>query len=108
MQRLATIRRVPTAPTDEDCFIRRTTNAILKLIADLRRRLEHTGTRRSVAQALLAEAHIEEAVGLLKTIQARPGVREPAPDRPMPSMVRHACRQVQRPGRRHQAHGAGI
>jgi hypothetical protein len=69
MRRPAIVRRVPSAPTDEDFFIRLTIDALMGLIADLRCRVEQTGTRHQVAQVLLAQAHIDEATGLLRAIQ---------------------------------------
>jgi hypothetical protein len=76
MRNPATARRVPPAPTEEEFFVRFTIEALLGLIADLRCRVEHTGTQREVHQLLLAEAHIAEAVGLLTLIQPTPSVRE--------------------------------
>jgi hypothetical protein len=78
MRRPAILRRIPSAPTDENFFIRLTTDGLMGLITDLRHRVENTGTRRSVAQVLLAEAHIDEAVGLLRAIQPAPKVRKSA------------------------------
>jgi hypothetical protein len=69
MPRPAIVRRVPTAPANDDLYVRLTTHGLLGLIADLRRHVEQSGTPRSVAQVLLAEAHIAEAVGLLRAIQ---------------------------------------
>jgi hypothetical protein len=79
MRRPATRRRVPLAPTDEDFFIRLATDALTSVMTDLRCRVEHTGTLRSVAQVLLAEAHIAEAVGLLRATQRIRSASELAP-----------------------------
>ncbi len=95
MRRPATMRRVPRAPTDEGFFIRLATDALMGVMTDLRRRVEHKGTRRSVAQVLLAEAHIDEAIGLLKAIQSMPRMRESHELRP----YRHAGRRLQQAGR---------
>jgi hypothetical protein len=96
MRKPATVRRVPPAPTDDDFFVRFTIDALIGLMTDLRDRVEQSGTRREVAQVLLAEAHVDEAVGLLRTVQPAPSLREShklSPDR-------HAARRVQRVGRR--------
>jgi hypothetical protein len=95
MRKHAAIRRVPPAPTEEDFFIRLTRDALMGLIRDLRRRVEQTGTPREAAQVLLAEAHISEAVGLLKRIQPTPSVCESHELRPH----RHAGTRVQQAGR---------
>jgi hypothetical protein len=95
MQKHATIRRVPTTPTDEYFFIRLTIDALMGLIGDLRCRVEQTGTQRQVAQVLLAGAHIDEGVGILRTIQPTPSVRE-SHER---SLDRHVGRRVQEAGR---------
>ncbi len=108
MRRAATTKRVLPAPTDEDFVIRTATDALMSLIADFRRRLEHTGTRRSVAQALLAEAHMDEVVRLLRTIQPTPSVHESEFRHPTLTPARHTCSRVRLPGRRHQAHGDGV
>jgi len=49
MRKPATTKRVPPAPADEEFFLRLTTDGLMSLMTDLRRRLERTGTRRSVA-----------------------------------------------------------
>jgi hypothetical protein len=102
MRKPATARRVLPAPAEDDFFVRPTIEAIMDLIADLRCRLEKSGTPRVFAQVLLAEAHIAEAVGLLRTIQPVRSVGEPDLHRPSPRPPLHACKQVQRAGRRHQ------
>lgn len=96
MRRPTIVRRVPPAPTDEDFFIRLTTDALIGLIADLRRRLERGGRPRSVAQVLLAEAHIDEAVGLLRTIQPAPGAHELDVRRPTAQLTRGPRRSLLR------------
>jgi hypothetical protein len=108
VRRAATTKRVLPAPTDEDFFIRTATEALMSLIADLRRRLERTGTRRSAAQALLAEAHMDEAVHLLRTIQPTPSVHESGFRRSELTPARPTCSRVPLPGRPHQAHGVGV
>src|SRR5271156_4792000 len=94
MRRSATNRCVPTAPTDEAFFIRSATDAIASVMADLRHRIEHMGNPRSFAQVLLADAHIDEAVGLLRTI------------RPAPSMPELPYRERCRPARWRGTNGA--
>jgi hypothetical protein len=103
MRRAATIRRVPPAPTDEGFFIRLATDALTSVMTDLRRRVEHTGTRCSVAQVLLAEAHIAEAVGLLRAIQPMPRMRDIISLRPLLSSAPNARSRAQRLRRPHQA-----
>jgi hypothetical protein len=105
MRRPANMRRVPPAPIEENFFIRLAAGGLASIMADLRRRVEHTGTRRSIAQVLLAQAHIDEAVGLLSAIPPTPRVREFAFRRAQLGSTVHACSQVQRAGRRHRAHG---
>jgi len=95
MRKHATIRRVPSAPTDDDFFIRLTIEALMGLITDLRCRVEQTGTQREVAQVLLAGAHINEGVGILRTIHPTPSVRESHNLTPH----RYAGRPVQQAGR---------
>jgi len=72
----ATLRRISPAPANEDFFVRFTIDALMGLITDLRSRVEQTGTPRQATQVFLARAHIHEAIGLLRTIQPTPGVRE--------------------------------
>lgn len=103
MRRPATRRRVPPAPTGEDFFNRLATDALTSVMTDLRRRVEHSGTERSVAQVLLAEAHIAEAVGLLRAIQPMPSEREFAPPGPLLSQAPHARTRMERARRPHQA-----
>jgi hypothetical protein len=105
MRRSATIRRDLSAPPDESFFIRLAADALTSMMTDLRCRVEHAGTRRSVAQVLLAEAHIAEAVGLLRAIQTLPSAHKFAPPGPSLSSAPPARSQVQRPRRPHQAHG---
>ena len=75
MPRPGTIKSVRPAPADEE-FIRLTLDALMGLMTALRTRVVQTGTRRDVTQILLAEAHIDEAAGILRTIQPTPNVRE--------------------------------
>jgi hypothetical protein len=103
MRRPATVRRDVSAPPDESFFIRLAADALTSVMTDLRRRVEHTGTRRSVAQVLLAEAHIAEAVGLLRAIQPMPSEREFAPPGPLLSQAPHARTRMERARRPHQA-----
>lgn len=102
MRKPATVRRVLPRPTEEDFFIRLTIEATMDLIMDLRRRVEHSGTPRAIAQVLLAEAHISEAVGLLRTIQPAQCVPEADFNGPSPSRPRRVRDRVQRVERRHQ------
>jgi hypothetical protein len=105
MRRPATRRRVPPAPTGEDFFNRLATDALTSVMTDLRRRVEHSGTERSVAQVLLAEAHVAEAVGLLRAIQHTPSECELAPPGPLLRAAPYARSRAQRPRRPDQLHG---
>jgi len=51
---------------------------------------------------------MEEAVGLLRTIQPTPSMREPGFRHPTLTPARHTGSRVRPPGRRHQAHGIGV
>jgi hypothetical protein len=75
MPRPGTIKSVRPAPADED-FIRLTLEALMGLMTALRTRVMQTGTPREVTQILLAEAHIDEAAGILRTIPSTPNVGE--------------------------------
>lgn len=105
MRRPATVRRDVSAPPDESFFIRLAADALTSVMTDLRRRVEHTGTRRSVAQVLLAEAHVAEAVGLLRAIQHTPSECELAPPGPLLRAAPYARSRAQRPRRPDQLHG---
>ena len=107
MRRPVNVRREPRAQIDDDLHVAVAADALLGVIADLLARAERTGTRREVAQVVLAAAHVDEAVGLLRTIQAAPnayqsGVRGSA----MPS-IRRPCRPLLRAGRPHTARAVG-
>lgn len=108
MRKAGTSKRGLPAPTDEDFFILIATDALMSLIADLRRRLERTGTRRSVAQVLLAEAHMDEAVRLLRTFPPTASVHESGFRHSELTAARPTCSRVPLPGRPHQAHGVGV
>jgi hypothetical protein len=75
MPRPETTKSVRPAPADED-FIRLTIDALVGLMTDLRTRVVQTGTRREVAQILLAEAHMGEVAGILRSIQPARNMRE--------------------------------
>ena len=105
MRKSATRRVKPPTPTNEDFCIRLAADALVSVITDLRNRVERSGTPRSVAQVLLVEAHIAEAVGLLRMIQPMPSLREVAPLGPSLRPTPHARSRVQRPRESHQAHG---
>jgi hypothetical protein len=64
------------APSDTNFFVHLTPDVLIREIADLRCRVEHAGSRRQIAQALLAKAHIDKAVGLLRTIEPAPSTHE--------------------------------
>jgi hypothetical protein len=107
MRKHATIGRVPSAAIEEGFFVRFTIEALTGLITDLRCRVEQTGSQREVAQVLLAEAHIDEATDMLRTIQPTPSVREShklSPDRhagrPVRQVERSRLQVVFRPAQR--------
>jgi hypothetical protein len=108
MRRPATHRRIPPAPTNENLIIQIAADALMSVITDLCRRLQYTGTPRSVAHVLLAEAHVDEAVGLLRTIQPNQSVRESSFLRPALTAARQICGRVRLATRRQQAHGVRI
>jgi hypothetical protein len=100
MRNHATMRQVPPKPEDEDFFVRLATDALITVMTDLRCRVEHSGTPRSIAQVLLAEAHVAEAVGLLRTIQPMP-THGAACHRPSPAPPLDPRKRMLRAGRRH-------
>jgi hypothetical protein len=107
MPRPEIIKSVRPAPGDED-FIRLTIDALVGLITDLRARVVQTGTRREVAQILLAEAHINEVAGILRTIQPAPNVREATFRGAILRPAAPVRRQLLRAGSRRDRHLAGI
>lgn len=76
MRRTTIVRHRPTVQINNDFRVDLVEDALLSAIADLRCRVERTGTRREVSQVVLAGAHIDEAVGVLRTIQAGPSAYE--------------------------------
>lgn len=98
MRRPADMRRVPLVPTDDNLFVQLSADALVSVIADLRCRVEHAGTPRQVAQVLLAEAHIAEAVGLLKTIQPASSAGKLSVRTPTTGPARRGCRTMLRAG----------
>jgi hypothetical protein len=93
MRRPVIVTCEPRVQIEDDLRVDVAADALLGVIADLLGRAERTGTRREVAQVVLAAAHVDEAVGLLRTIQPAPnacelGVRH-APSEPdlIPSHV---------------------
>ena len=102
VRKSATVRRVPAAPIDESFYIGIATDALTSVITELRCRVEQMGTPRSVAQVLLAEAHIAEAVGLLRAIRPAQSAGEADFHLPSPGPSLHARNRVQGAGRRHQ------
>ncbi len=105
MRKSATTKVDAPPATGEDFFVRFTIDALLGLMTDLCCRVEEAGTRREASQVLLAKAHIDEAVGLLRTIQPVPIPREIASARRMLSPAPLARSLVQQPRRPHQARG---
>ena len=102
VRKSATARRVPPAPIDESYYIGIATDALTSVITELRCRVEQMGNPRSVAQVLLAEAHIAEAVGLLRANRPAQSAGEADFHLPSPGSSLHARNRVQRVGRRHQ------
>jgi hypothetical protein len=104
MRKPANIRRAPLAPTDDNLFVHLTADALVSAIADLRCRVEHAGTPRQVAQVLLAEAHVAEAAGLIRTIRPMPSPGECAPHGPSLRPAPPTRSRVPQPRRPHRAH----
>jgi hypothetical protein len=69
-------RHQSPVPTNESFFIPLAADVLVSVIMDLRCRVKHTGSRREVAQVLLAGAHIDEAVGLLRIGPAKQNADE--------------------------------
>jgi len=78
------------------------------LITDLRTRVVQTGSRRDVAQLLLAQAHSDGAAGILRTIQPAPNVREATFRGTMLRPAGPVRRQLLRAGSRRDRHLVGI
>ena len=108
MRKSATVRRVAPGPIDEGFCIRLSADTLVSVMTDLRRRVEHSGAPRSVAQILLAEAHVAEAVGLLRTILPPTGVRTSGFHSPSPSPPHHDHTRVQRAERQHQTQRVAV
>jgi hypothetical protein len=108
MRKLATVRRVPLAPTDDDFLFHLAADALVSVIAELRCRVQHTSTRRQVAQVLLAGAHIDEAVGLLRAIQSAPSPYELGVGESTTPPARRARCSLLRAGCPHPARAVGI
>ncbi len=108
MRKSATVRFALTTSTNEEFCIRLAAGALVSVMTDLRRRLEHSGTPRSVAQVLLAEAHVAEAVGLLRTIQPMPSIREFRPPGTSQSPSPYVGNRVQRAEPRHRPHRVAV
>jgi hypothetical protein len=108
MRRPATDRRIPPAPTNEALIIQIAADALLSVITNLCRRVQYTGTPRSVAHVLLAEAHIDEAVGLLRTIQPNRSVRKSNFLRPALATSRQIGDRVRLATRRQRAHSVRL
>jgi hypothetical protein len=108
VRKSATVRFELATPTNEDFCIRLAADVLVSVITDLRRRLEHFGTPRSIAQVLLAEAHVAEAVGLLRTIEPTPSIRESALQGGSLSPPSHVGNRVQRAVPLHQPHRVAV
>lgn len=64
--------RTPPKPIDEARLVFLTADALVRIMEKLRRRLVHVGTPLAPARVLLAEAHILEAVAILRAIPSKP------------------------------------
>lgn len=60
----------PSEP--EDALILVAADALIRTIAELRSQVAHDGTHRAVVQVLLVEAHVFEAVRILRAIPSQP------------------------------------
>jgi hypothetical protein len=67
----------PSKPVDEARLILRAADALVKITAELRTRLLSLQTSRTGASVLLAEAHISEAVGILRSAVSKPPAESP-------------------------------
>jgi hypothetical protein len=105
VRKSAAIRLAVPTPTNEEFRIRLAGDALLSMMKDLRNRADDSGTPHSVAQVLLAEAHIAEAVGLLRAIYPIPSLLEVTPRGSSPRPAPPARSRVQRPRQSYQAHG---
>lgn len=72
MASAARTARTPPKPVDEARLILLTADALVRIMEELRRRLVHVGTPLAPARVLLAEAHILEAVTILRSIPPKP------------------------------------
>lgn len=108
MRKSVTLRSERPTPMNEGFCIRLAADALVSVMTDLRRRVEHSGTPRAIAQVLLAEAHVAEAVGLLRTILPTTGVRTAGTQSPSPSPPHHDHTRVQRAERQHQGQQVAV
>jgi hypothetical protein len=107
MRRPVIVRREPRAQIDDDLRVDVAADSLLGVVAELLGRAERTGTRREIAQVVLAAAHVDEAVGLLRTIQPAPNPCELAVRGSTMRRARRPCRPLLRAGRPHPAHAVG-
>jgi hypothetical protein len=77
----------PSKPVDEARLILLAADALVKITAELRTRLLPSQTFRTGASVLLAEAHISEAVGILRSAGSKP----PAESSPVAANRRSAA-----------------
>jgi hypothetical protein len=107
MRRPAIVRREPTAQIGDDFQVDLTADALLSVIAGLRYRVERSGTRCEVAQVVLAGAHIDEAIGLLRKIQPARSLDESGSNGLTTPPARRAHRSLLRAGHPHPARAVG-
>jgi hypothetical protein len=62
----------PSKPVDEARLILLAADALITIMAELRLRIVHTRNPLASARVLLAEAHVLEAVSILRSIPSEP------------------------------------
>jgi hypothetical protein len=107
MRRPVIVTCEPRVQMEDDLRVDVAADALLGVIADLLGRAERTGTRREVAQVVLAAAHVDEAVGLLRTIQPAPNACELGVRGSTMRPARRPCRPLLRAGRPHPSRAVG-
>ncbi|MGA7915029.1 MAG: hypothetical protein WCA00_07325 [Candidatus Acidiferrales bacterium] len=65
-------RRGHPEPLDDVGLVLFAADALVRMMSELRRSVVHTGAGGTATPVLLAEAHLLEAVGILRTISAKP------------------------------------
>lgn len=77
MASAARAARTPPKPVDEARLILLAADALVNIAAELHRELLPSQTSRTAAAVLLAEAHVSEAVGILRSAVSKPHAESP-------------------------------